>query len=88
MGGGTSLDNPIALTAGTAYTCPCDGYFRIYCNHGSSEYALGYIGSNLMMTGGTSLTTYNPCCSMPVKKGMEIKFSGSTTAQGRFFPII
>lgn len=79
----------IKLTANTAYTCPSDGYFRIYTPRGINNYAYGYIDDSLLMSVSSSETAtmkYELMSSVPVKKGMAIKYDGTTGSTGYFYP--
>ncbi len=84
-----SASSRIQLTASTAYTCPSDGYFRIYTPKALNNYALGYVNDSLLMAISSAETgnmKYDLMSSIPVKKGMVIKYDGTTGSTGYFYP--
>lgn len=86
-----SLGTAVSLTAGTTYTCPNNGYFSIQCPQQASNYAFGYIDNVLLFTVATSQDSAHIGAllqTVMVKKGMEIKFTGSSGSLGTFYPIV
>jgi len=86
-----SISPPYALTQDVNYTCPSDGYFKIMCSSAAGSYCYGLVNSTQLMvisTPTTVPTTTDQIRTMFVRKGLKIKFVGSTGATGYFFPIV
>ena len=77
----------VVLTINTDYTTLSDGYFRISANSGNN-YAIGRVnGINLVVANGTSFGS-SGSCSIFVRKGTVIQFSGTAgQSDGRFYPL-
>lgn len=95
-GGGltVSTSTRVALTDNVEYTCPCDGYFRIYHASGSGAvgaYCEGYINSATIACVASPSTGYTVASQMAaifVREGMKIKFHGTSgTSNGYFYPL-
>lgn len=88
---GNVLGTSTSLTDNTDFTCPADGYFRIYCNNTAGSYCYGYINSLHMMTVSTPSNAATEgvwYSSMFVKKGMKIRHHGTANnSTGVFIPI-
>ena len=82
FGGGVSLNNDIPWVATS------DGYVTYHCGVTSGDYCNLYL--NTILVGGFGTTTSlsaNPYQVVYVRKGMTIKFVGSTTASATFYPL-
>jgi hypothetical protein len=87
-----ALTKTYEMVKNVEYVAPSDGYFKIgFTTNGlpSGEYVYGYINEILMneidVPSGSPTTFHNR--SMYVKKGMRLKFDGSTHAGASFYSI-
>ena len=76
----------------TEYTCSDDGYFSITIPTSSpAQEVKGIVNGNWMMQLATpsSVNSTAPLfVSMFVRKGMKIKFTGSSGVSGTYIPIV
>lgn len=81
----------VTLTQNVNYTCPSDGYLAISCPTTANSYCNGYVNNTaflILSTTATVGTVSGQAASLFVRKGMKVKFIGSTGATGDFFPIV
>jgi hypothetical protein len=89
------IGSPTQLSNNTLFTCPSDGYLRIYAIYGSDNFIEGYIqgsspSSEVVVISAQSTATHGSQVAIFCKKDMKIKanpiISGKTIAQ--FYPIV
>lgn len=85
------FDNSVSLSNNTDYICPSDGYFSISCGVYGGAHAQGYV-NDVMLLGVTTITTSNTVSgqvsSVFVRKGMTLKYTGSTgSSNAAFIPL-
>ena len=86
-----SFGTAVSLTLDTDYTCPSDGYFTILCYQTAVNYAFGYVNGATLMLNATSQNSAHQgslVSSIFVRRGMIIKFSGTTNSTGTFRPLV
>lgn len=81
----------VTLTQNVNYTCPSDGLLSIACPAAANSYCNGYVNNTaflVLSTTATVGTIAGQYASLFVRKGMKVKFIGTTGATGYFFPIV
>lgn len=78
-----------AISGGTSYTAPCDGFVKIYCGApgGSSQYTctITIDGLNLGTWYLNSSNIFSPM--YPISKGQTVTISGTASKSITFFPM-
>lgn len=91
-GGDNSLGTRVQLTDNVEYTCPSDGYFRIYCAQTAGSSCAGYIdGQELMYLAANSTApslAHYILQAVYVRQGTKIKYTGTSSySNGYFYPL-
>lgn len=89
----------VQLTKDTSYTCPSDGYFRIWCAAERGSWCEGMVeGASLMAVSSTNSSLgygvqHYQMSAVFVRRGASLKYTGSAdsggtaTCNGYFYPL-